>query len=71
MLKDNISTDGKSIIKAFDTGSRRALFLTALLPVGMSIGFIGLFLYYKSIGGYSIVSLDDASGTSRTTLSEA
>ena len=60
LLKDNIETDGKSIIEAFDTGSRRALFLTALLPVGMSIGFIGLFVYYRSIGGYSVVSLDNA-----------
>ena len=57
-LKENIESDGKNIVEAFDSGSRRALFLTALLPLCMSIGFIGLFVYYKSIGGYSIISLD-------------
>ena len=71
LLKDNIATDGKSIIKAFDTGSRRALFLTALLPVGMSIGFIGLFVYYRSIGGYSVISLDDAGSATDSPPSEA
>jgi hypothetical protein len=37
----------------------------------MSIGFIGLFVYYRSIGGYSVISLDDAGSATDSPPSEA
>ncbi|HSU68292.1 MAG TPA: hypothetical protein VLJ39_15545, partial [Tepidisphaeraceae bacterium] len=38
-------------------GSRMALRCTALIPVGMAIGFLLLILYFKSTGGYRQVHL--------------
>ena len=57
-LRKNITDDGKTITAAFNTGGRAALTNTAILPVGMAICFLGLLIYYKSIGGYKVLTLD-------------
>lgn len=49
----------KPITTAFDNGSRTALVKTAMIPTAMAVGFLILLLYYRSIGGYKVLSLDD------------
>jgi hypothetical protein len=61
-LPDNIAADGDAITKAFNTGGRTALTNTSILPVGMAICFLGLLVYYKSIGGYKVLTLDGGNG---------
>jgi hypothetical protein len=62
-LSDSIiAEDGIAITKAFNTGGRAALTNTSILPVGMAICFLGLLVYYKSIGGYKVLTLDDGGG---------
>ena len=56
-LRKNIAADGKTITDAFNTGGRAALSNTSILPVGMAICFLGLLVYYKSIGGYKVLTL--------------
>jgi MFS family permease len=55
--------DNKAITDAFDFGSRTALTKTAMIPVGMAICFLVLLVYFKSIGGYKVIKLDDPDGT--------
>ncbi|MFP6586766.1 MAG: hypothetical protein VB814_03910, partial [Pirellulaceae bacterium] len=46
-------------------GGRAALSNTSILPVGMAICFLGLLVYYKSIGGYKVLTIgggDDNGG---------
>ena len=62
-LPDNIAADGDAITKAFNTGGRTALTNTSILPVGMAICFLCLLVYYKSIGGYKVLTLDGGNGT--------
>ncbi|MBM79368.1 MAG: hypothetical protein CMJ78_02085 [Planctomycetaceae bacterium] len=51
--------DNASIKAAFDFGSRTSLTKTAMIPGAMAVGFFILLGYYKSIGGYKVLSLDD------------
>ena len=53
-----IATDSAAVTAAFNTGGRAALTKTAMIPVGMAICFFGLLVYYKSIGGYKVLTLD-------------
>ena len=63
ILIDNLAADGKVVQSSYNSGGRRALRLTAYVPAGMTVGFLILLLYYKSIGGYKVLSLaDDDSG---------
>jgi hypothetical protein len=57
-----IAADSAAVTAAFNTGGRAALTNTAMIPVGMAICFLGLLVYYKSIGGYKVLTLDDVSG---------
>jgi hypothetical protein len=57
-----IGADSAAVTDAFNTGGRAALTKTALIPVGMAICFIGLLVYYKSIGGYKVLTLDGGDG---------
>jgi MFS family permease len=57
-----IDDDSAAVTAAFNTGGRAALKETAMIPVGMAICFLGLLIYYKSIGGYKVLSLDDNDG---------
>jgi MFS family permease len=53
-----IDEDSAAVTAAFNTGGRAALKETAMIPVGMAICFLGLLVYYKSIGGYKVLTLD-------------
>jgi len=43
-------------------GGRRALKLTAVIPAAMAVGYLILLLYYKAIGGYRVITLEEALG---------
>lgn len=58
-ISANFDADSAAVSKAYDTGSRQALVMTAMVPVGMAVGFLILALYYKAIGGYKVIRLDD------------
>jgi len=45
-------------------GGRRALKLTAYIPAAMAVGYLILLLYYKAIGGYRVITLEEALGKS-------
>ena len=61
-VRTNFPDDSAAIAKAYNTGGRTALSNTAILPVGMAICFLGLLIYYKSIGGYKPLTLEDVTG---------
>jgi hypothetical protein len=39
-------------------GGRRALTLTSYIPGTMAFGFLGLLIYFRSIGGYKVITLE-------------
>ncbi len=55
-------TDVPIVQEANLIGSREALTRTAIVPAMMLIGFIGLFIYYRSQGGYKAILLDEEEG---------
>ena len=58
-IRSNFDADAVAVATAYDAGSRQALRLTAMVPVAMAIGFLLLSIYFKAIGGYKVISLDD------------
>jgi hypothetical protein len=58
-IETEFENDGVAVTGAFNAGGRRALTLTAMIPVAMAIGFLILAIYYKSIGGYKVLRLDE------------
>ncbi|MFK7735512.1 MAG: sugar MFS transporter [Pirellulaceae bacterium] len=54
----NAGTDFKAVQDSYLFGGRRALTLTSYIPGAMAIGFLGLFIYYRAIGGYKVIHLD-------------
>ena len=61
-FKANYSTDVQLVRDANLKGSRLALKDTALIPGCMAVGFLILVIYYKSIGGYKVLTLEEALG---------
>lgn len=55
----NASTDVPAIQNSYLFGGRRALTLTSYIPAAMAVGFLILLLYYKAIGGYKVLHIDD------------
>ena len=54
-----------ALIRASTPGGQMALKWTALVPLMMALGFLGLIFYFRSRGGYSAVSINnDGSGLS-------
>ena len=54
-----------ALIRASTHGGQMALKWTALVPLMMTLGFLGLIVYFRSRGGYSAVSINkDGSGLS-------
>ncbi|MBA62403.1 MAG: hypothetical protein CMJ76_08560 [Planctomycetaceae bacterium] len=53
--EDNVNHT--AILNSYNHGSRQALRLTAIVPVLMGVGFLALLLYYKSQGGYKVITL--------------
>ncbi|MCH2210427.1 MAG: MFS transporter [Fuerstiella sp.] len=68
LIQNNFEADSQAIKMAFNAGGRRALTLTATVPGAMVIGFLILALYYKSIGGYKVIRLDEQNGESATSV---
>jgi len=63
--------DGEAVAGAFNAGGRRALTLTAMIPGGMAAGFLILLLYFKSIGGYKVIRLDEDGNSTPDSLTPA
>jgi hypothetical protein len=59
-LQTEFESDSTAVVNAFNAGSRKALTLTARIPFAMGIGFLILAIYYKSIGGYKVLRLDES-----------
>ena len=57
--KESESTDKEPVNEATLHGSRMALKLTAIVPAIMAICYLLLLGYFKSIGGYKALSLED------------
>lgn len=62
VLKEHYETDVPLVRGANLKGSRLALKDTALIPACMAVGFLILLGYFKSIGGYKVLTLDEALG---------
>ena len=60
--KPNYATDRPVIETAVLVGSRKALLYTALVPAGLVIGFVLLYIYFAMKGGYKQVDIDDGDG---------
>ncbi|OYP34230.1 MFS transporter [Rhodopirellula sp. MGV] len=56
-LVANADTDIPAVQASYLFGGRRALTLTAYVPAMMAVGFLGLMVYFKSIGGYKVITL--------------
>jgi len=60
VLRAEFDSDSTAVVSAFNAGGRKALTLTARIPFAMGIGFLILAIYYKSIGGYKVLRLDES-----------
>ncbi|WP_286766018.1 MULTISPECIES: MFS transporter [Rhodopirellula] len=58
----NAATDVPAVQASYLFGGRRALTLTAYIPGMMAIGFLGLLIYFRSIGGYKVLRFDEELG---------
>lgn len=61
-LQEHLEEDVEIVQGANLAGSRLALKDTAMIPAAMAIGFLILVIYFKSIGGYRVISLAEALG---------
>lgn len=57
-LQEHWEEDVPKVIAANLSGSRSALYDTAIIPAAMAVGFLGLLVYFASIGGYKVIRLD-------------
>jgi DHA2 family metal-tetracycline-proton antiporter-like MFS transporter len=58
--KSALTAEQKAIVEASIAGSRKTLKADALLPAGMAIIYLLLLLYFKTIGGYRPLKIDEA-----------
>lgn len=58
----NAAVDVPAVQAANLVGGRKALTRTAIIPAMMAVGFLGLFLYYASQGGYKPIREDEDEG---------
>jgi MFS family permease len=54
------TADQKAIVAADQTGDRNTLKADSFIPLTMAFIFLGILLYFKSIGGYKILTLAEA-----------
>ncbi|KAF0176876.1 MAG: major facilitator superfamily protein [Limisphaerales bacterium] len=52
----------KAVVAADQLGDRKTLKLDSYIPATMALLYLGIFLYFKSIGGYKAVHLEGTSG---------
>ena len=57
-LKAHWEEDVPQVIAANLSGGRSALYDTAVIPAAMAVGFLGLLVYFASIGGYKVIRLE-------------
>jgi hypothetical protein len=57
--KDKRSPAESAMVEAEIAGSRKALKVDALIPCGMAVIYLILLLYFKGIGGYRPVSIEE------------
>ena len=55
----NAGADSKAVQEANLHGGYRALTLTAYIPAAMAAGFLILLIYYKMIGGYKVLQVNE------------
>ena len=49
----------KAIVEADRTGDRKTLKADSFIPLSMAVIFLGVLLYFKSIGGYKVLKLEE------------
>ncbi len=54
-----LSEEGNTVLNASIKGDRRTLVVDAMIPATMAVIYLILMVYFKSIGGYKAVRLDD------------
>ncbi len=57
--QSQLTVDQKAMVEANIAGARKTLKADAALPVGMAVIYLLLMLYFKAIGGYKPVHIDD------------
>ena len=57
--KSQLTADQKAMVEANIAGARKTLKADASLPVGMAVIYLLLILYFKAIGGYKPVHIDE------------
>lgn len=65
ILIANAAEDVPAMQASYLSGGRQALKLTAYMPMAMAAGFLILLIYYKSIGGYKVLTVEEALGESK------
>ncbi|HVY71715.1 MAG TPA: MFS transporter [Verrucomicrobiae bacterium] len=55
---DGLSDSEKKIYQAGITGDRKTLKVDSMIPLTMAVIYLGILLYFKSIGGYKVVHID-------------
>lgn len=59
MMLANAQQDIPAVQKAYLAGGRGALRLTSQIPLAMTVGFVGLLIYYMAQGGYRALRPDE------------
>ncbi|MEC8571210.1 MAG: MFS transporter, partial [Planctomycetota bacterium] len=60
VLLENCEEDALVVKSANLNAGRQALIWTAYVPFIMGVGFLGLLLYYRSIGGYKALTVSES-----------
>jgi hypothetical protein len=59
MAKDKRTAEQNAMVEGEIAGSRKTLRYDALLPVGMAVIYLLLLFYFKAIGGYKPVQIEE------------
>ena len=54
-----LGADQKAMVEASIAGARKTLRADAVLPVGMAAIYLLLIFYFKAIGGYKVVRIEE------------
>lgn len=57
--KSQLTPDQKAMVEAYIAGARKTLKADAVLPMGMAVIYLLLMLYFKSVGGYKPVKIEE------------
>ncbi|MEM8954304.1 MAG: MFS transporter [Verrucomicrobiota bacterium] len=59
-LAETLTADQQTVADADIRGNRRTLRVDSLIPAAMAVGYLLLMIYFKSIGGYRPVRIDES-----------